>query len=356
MIQLVLDDTHTGQHLFPFTLTRSAADIRVGILTIRQKWEKLLGIKVRVNGDEYLESPQADIQPVVFAGNIIPGKAFVDELLKGNYPQEAFLNQQAVRMLQHPWHIFEYNDWALREDFALLTAGRQSQPIPSCVACTNPADIFIEEGAQLEHCILNAASGPVYIGRQSLVMEGSSIRGPFALCEGAVVKMGARIYGATTIGPYCIAGGEIKNSVMFGYSNKAHDGYLGDAVIGEWCNLGAGTTNSNIKNTASQVKVWSDAEQEFITAGMKCGLLMGDYSRSSINTCFNTGTVVGASANVFGPGLMPRYIPSFSWGGHQPVRYTLEKALQDISNWKKLKNHLLTEKEIQQLEHIFERN
>jgi UDP-N-acetylglucosamine diphosphorylase/glucosamine-1-phosphate N-acetyltransferase len=355
MIQLVLDDSNIQQRLFPFTLTRAAADIRIGILTIRQKWEKLLGVKVRVNSDEYLDPPGADIQPVVFAGNIVPSRDFVDELLKGNYPQENFLQQSSVRMLQHPWHIFEYNDWAIREDYRLITQGRQSQPAPASVVCINPENIFIEEGAKLQYCILNAATGPIYIGRNAEIMEGAAIRGPFALCEGAVVKMGARIYGATTIGPYCLAGGEIKNSVLFGYSNKAHDGYLGDAVIGEWCNLGAGTSNSNIKNTASNVKVWNEASSEYLTAGMKCGLLMGDYSRSSINTSFNTGTVTGVCANIFGEGLLPKYIPSFSWGGRAPVRYQFEKALTDISNWKKLKNQLLTEKEIQRLQHIFDR-
>jgi UDP-N-acetylglucosamine diphosphorylase/glucosamine-1-phosphate N-acetyltransferase len=356
MIQLVLDDSAVQQHLFPFTLTRSAADIRVGILTIRQKWERLLGIKVRVNGDEYLEPPAAgDVHPVVFSGNIIPSRSFVEDLLKGNYSPEDFLQQSAVRILQHPWQIFEYNDWALREDFILVTAGRASQPIPASVVCINPEHIFIEEGAKLQYCILNAAAGPIYIGKNAEVMEGASIRGPFALCEGAAVKMGTRIYGATTIGPYSVVGGEIKNSVIFGYSNKAHDGYLGDAVIGEWCNLGAGTTNSNIKNTASPVKIWNEATGDYITAGIKCGLLMGDYSRSSVNTSFNTGTVTGVCANIFGEGLMPKYIRSFSWGGKEPVTYEFEKALQDIMNWKKLKNQLLTEKEIQRLQHIFER-
>jgi len=355
MIQLVLDDTNIRQHLFPFTLTRPAADIRIGILTIRQKWEKLLGIKVRVNGDEYLDPPRTDTQPVVFAGNIVPTRDFVEQLLKGDYTQEEFMQQSSVRMLQHPWHIFEYNDWAIREDFKLVTEGRQTQPLPASVVCIRPENIFIEEGAKLQYCILNAEAGPIYIGRNTEIMEGASIRGPFALCEGAAVKMGTRIYGATTIGPYCLAGGEIKNSVLFGYSNKAHDGYLGDAVIGEWCNLGAGTTNSNIKNTASNVKVWNEADGHYLSAGIKCGLLMGDYSRSSINTSFNTGTVTGVCANIFGEGLLPKYIPSFSWGAHKPARYEFEKALSDIANWKKLKNHLLTEKEIQQLQHIFDR-
>ncbi len=356
MIQLVLDDTPVQEHLFPFTLTRAAADIRIGILTIRQKWEKLLGIKVRVNGDEYLEPPSAaGTHPVVFAGNIVPSRLFVEALLQGDYPQEDFLQQSFVRILQQPWHIFEYNDWAIREDFTLITAGRVSQPIPAGVTCSNPENIFIEEGAKLHYCLLNASTGPIYIGKNAEILEGAAIRGPFALCEGATVKMGARIYGATTIGPYCLVGGEIKNSVLFGYSNKAHDGYLGDAVLGEWCNLGAGTSNSNIKNTASAVKIWNEATHTFVAAGIKCGLLMGDYSRCAVNTSFNTGTVVGACANIFGEGLLPKYIPSFSWGAAAPATYSFEKALQHIANWKKLKNQLLTEKEIQRLQHIFER-
>ncbi|HTL10018.1 MAG TPA: putative sugar nucleotidyl transferase [Chitinophagaceae bacterium] len=354
MIQLVLDDTHTRHQLFPFTHTRASADIRIGILTIRQKWEKLLGSKVTVNGDEYLVPPRQEEQPVVFAGNIVPSRAFVQDLLNGHYPQEAFLQQATVRILEHPWQMVEYNDWAIREDFALLTEGRSSQPIPSTVICNHPENVFIEEGAVLQYCILNASNGPIYIGKNAEIMEGVSIRGPFALCEGATVKMGARIYGATTVGPYCLVGGEIKNAVLFGYSNKAHDGYLGDAVIGEWCNLGAGSSNSNIKNTASAVKVWNEATGRYDTAGIKCGLFMGDYSRCSINTSFNTGTVVGVAANVFGEGLLPKHIPSFSWGAKNPERYKFDKALEDIRNWKKLKNQVLSEKEIQQLAHIFD--
>ncbi|MFT3934316.1 MAG: putative sugar nucleotidyl transferase [Chitinophagaceae bacterium] len=355
MIQLVLDDTHVKQFLYPFTLTRPAADIRIGILTIREKWERLLGMKVTVNGDEYLETPAMEnAQPIVFAGNIVPSRAFIQKLLAGTVSDQDLMDQSTVRILHHPWHIFEYNDWALREDFVLITSGRKSQPLPATVVCDNPGNVFVEEGAKLQYCILNASAGPIYIGKNAEVMEGATIRGPFAMCEGSVVKMGARIYASTTLGPYCIAGGEVKNAVMFGYSNKAHDGYLGDAVIGEWCNLGAGTTNSNIKNTAANVKIWSQAEQAYVVAGLKCGLLMGDYSRSSINTSFNTGTVVGASANVFGAGLMPKHIPSFTWGSDKPAIYEFEKALQDISNWKKLKNQLLSEKEIQRLQHIFE--
>jgi len=185
-------------------------------------------------------------------------------------------------------------------------------------------------------------------------MEGSYIRGPFALCEGAVVKMGTRIYGATTVGPYSVVGGEIKNSVIFGYSNKAHDGYLGDSVLGEWCNLGAGTSNSNLKNNASEVSVWHHPQNDFMRAGFKCGLLMGDYSRCAINTAFNTGTVVGVCANIFGEGMPPKHVPNFSWGNKSISRYEFEKAMVDISNWKKLKNQQLADDEVNQLRYIFD--
>jgi UDP-N-acetylglucosamine diphosphorylase/glucosamine-1-phosphate N-acetyltransferase len=355
MIQLVLDDTLIKQYLYPFTLTRSAADIRIGILTIREKWERLLGQKVRVNGDGFLEAPGEPANPpIVFSANIVPGKSFVDSLVSGHYSPDDFRQQTGLRILQYPWQIFEYNDWALREDFSLITAGRTSAPIPAGVQYSNASNIFIEPGAKLQHCILNASNGPIYIGANSEIMEGATIRGPFAICEGSVVKMGACIYGSTTIGPYCLVGGEVKNSIFFGYSNKAHHGYLGDSVIGTWCNLGAGTSNSNIKNTAGIVKVWSQAAGEFLPAGIKCGLLMGDYSRASINSSFNTGTVVGVAANVFGTGLTPKHIPSFSWGIEGTHKYEFEKALTDIENWKKLKNQTLEEKEIQALEHIFD--
>lgn len=353
MIQLVLDDTLIQPHLYPFTYTRSAADIRIGILTIRQKWEKLLGQKVMVKGEDYLPQPASEQQsePAVFAANIVPSADFIQALLKGNYSEQDFLQQTTVRILQHPWQIFEYNDWALQEDYKLVTAGRYSVPIPESVQVMNARNIFIEEGAKLEHCILNASTGPIYIGKNAEIMEGSIIRGPFALCEGALVKMGTKIYGATTIGPYSVVGGEIKNSVVFGYSNKAHDGYLGDSVIGEWCNLGAGTSNSNIKNTASDIKVWNYVSNDFIAAGLKCGLMMGDYSRCAINTSFTTGSMVGVCCNVLAEGLTSKHIPNFTWGSS---RYEFEKALRDISNWKQLKKQSLTKTEIQRLQHIFE--
>ena len=347
--RVFLSDKEISDHLFPFTQTRSVADIRIGILTIRQKWERLLQQKVTILKND--ELPPSDA--IIFAANIIPTNAFIKSIFDSSGEPINQPDYSLVKIIQYPWHIFQWNDWALREDYQLMTQDRVSAPIPESVQTINPANVFIEPGAVLQHCLLNASTGPIYIGQNAEIMEGSLIRGPFSLGEGAVVKMGAKIYGATTIGPFCMAGGEIKNSILFGYSNKAHDGYLGDSVIGEWCNLGAGTSNSNIKNTASEVNVWHYHTREYLRAGLKCGLLMGDYSRSAINTSFNTGTVVGVCANIFGEGMPPKFIPSFSWGNKGLSLYEFEKALSDIRNWKKLKNQVLTEAEITQLKHIF---
>jgi len=350
MKEFVLDDRAVRDDLFPFSLIRHVADIRIGIVTIREKWEILLDQRVTLHSDHRLSNDS-----VIVSANIIPSNDFVSSLVQSGM-DVACIDFDVCKVIQYPWHIFHYNDWALRQDFMMLTSKRISASIPDTVHFTNPEGIFIEEGAELSHCFLNASRGPIYIGKNTEIMEGSMIRGPFALCEGSIVKMGARIYGATTIGPFCVVGGEIKNSVIFGYSNKAHDGYLGDAVVGSWCNLGAGTSNSNLKNNAEDVKVWNPVSERWGNAGMKCGLLMGDYSRSAINSTFNTGTVVGICSNVFGEGLTPAFIPSFSWG-HQPVeKYEFEKAIRDISNWKKLKNQVVKHEEIIQLKNIFKQS
>lgn len=374
MNTIVLDEASVADDLFPFTLTRSVLDIRVGILTLREKWERLSG------ENSTLLSAGATAHPgYALPANILPTPELVEAIRKEPSPGKLELKSDKnafahivseASVIRYPWHIFGLNDAAIRSDFGLLTKDRRSQPIPSSVQAISPESIFVEEGAKIGYSILNASTGPIYIGKNAEIMEGAMIRGPFALGEGGVVKMGSKIYGATTIGPYSIAGGEIKNSVIFGYSNKAHDGYLGDAVIGEWCNLGAGTSNSNLKNNAADVKVWNQTTGEFIRAGLKCGLLMGDYSRCSINTSFNTGTVVGVCCNIFGESLTPKYIPSFSWGsirqgsmaeepgqrtGASWCKYEVEKALRDIANWKKLKNQSLTDAEIQILKHIFEK-
>jgi UDP-N-acetylglucosamine diphosphorylase/glucosamine-1-phosphate N-acetyltransferase len=353
MKPVYLSSKEVADHLFPFAQTRSAADIRIGILTIHEKWERLLRQPVTLLPSQQI--PNAE-DALFFAANIIPTAPFIESIIKNSIDPSFEPDYSTVKVLQYPWHIFQWNDQALRDDFKLITQGRNSQPVPESVQVINSSNIFIEPGARLHHCMLNASTGPIYIGKDTEVMEGSFIRGPFALCEGAVVKMGAKIYGATTIGPHSVAGGEIKNSVIFGYSNKAHDGYLGDSVIGEWCNLGAGTSNSNLKNTASDIRVWHQPSNDYIRAGLKCGLLMGDYSRAAINTSFNSGTLVGICANVFGEGLTPKYIPNFTWGSRGLSRYEFDKAIADIGNWKKFKDQELTSEEISQLKHIFEQS
>jgi len=343
MNEIVLDEESVRQDLFPFTLTRSVADIRVGILTIREKWEEFFGYAVRTGTRDSDDFLPANIIPDI---NIV--NAVRDQKL-GQYLQ----SKNAIKVIKYPWHIFQLNDDILRADFDLITKGRKTEPVSSTNNLIHPENIFIEKGAKVEYALLNASTGPIYIGKNAEVMEGSMIRGPLAICEGAVVKMGSKIYGST-IGPYSVVGGEIKNSVIFGYSNKAHDGYLGDSVIGEWCNLGAGTSNSNVKNTASEINVWHASSNQFLPAGLKCGLIMGDYSKSAINTSFNTGTVVGICCNVFGDGLTPKYIPDFSWGYGPFVKYKYENAIRDITNWKKLKNQSLDDMEIRTLKHIFD--
>jgi UDP-N-acetylglucosamine diphosphorylase/glucosamine-1-phosphate N-acetyltransferase len=377
------------ENLYPFTLTRQIQDIRVGILTIREKWEKIL----RMPSFDKWEDDYKDFDRSIHInetigndvcfmihGNILPTQKLVKNLKKLKNGEFISVNGNAgvifrftkneikepnkikvtkaitikdeVKNIQFPWDIFHLNEYGIKQDFKLLTAGRKSQKISKTNRVINPSQVFIEKGAEVEHCILNATQGPVYIGKNSVIMEGSAIRGPFACGEGAVIKMNSRIYGATTLGPFCMAGGEIKNSVFFAYSNKAHDGYVGDSVIGEWCNLGAGTTNSNIKNNASAVKVWTPKGE--MNAGQKCGMFMGDYSKTAINTAINTGTVIGVCCHVFNTGLTPKFISSFAWGSDGVQRYQFEKAIIDIEDWKKLKGHTVSENEKTILKYIFE--
>jgi UDP-N-acetylglucosamine diphosphorylase/glucosamine-1-phosphate N-acetyltransferase len=348
---LALEEVSCTHDLFPFTATRTVLDIRMGILTFREKWEWLLG----PNNTILTEEAGVPALPA----NILPTRALAARIREEGQrgPFTAASIDRIIthgRLIRYPWQIFQHNAEALIEDFDLLTAGRHSLPIPSSVQAINPEKMFIEDGAILQHCILNAATGPIYIGRNAEIMEGAVIRGPFAAGEGSIVKMGTKIYGATTLGPQSVAGGELKNVVIFGCSNKGHDGYLGDAVIGEWCNLGAGSSASNLKNNAGEIRVWHPASGGWLNAGSKCGLLMGDYSRCAINTSFDTGTVVGVCCNIFGAGMPPKYIPDFSWGAAGMVVYEWEKALRDIANWKKLKNQSLTEGQMLTLKHIFD--
>ena len=378
------------ENLHPFTFTRHIQDIRIGILTIREKWERYFkNSSFNKWEDHYLDSVQSikiekgigkDDYVLVHA-NVLPTRSIINKIKKlkqGEFLSSAkeggvaykFSNKEVLglhkikinnsvdyrgelKVIHYPWQIFQLNDWALREDFDLITAKRKSKTLSKTNKLINTSGIFIEAGAKAEHCIFNASEGPIYIGKNVTIMEGSMIRGPVALCEGTIVKMGTKIYGATTIGPFSVVSGEIKNSVIFGFSNKAHEGYLGDSVIGEWCNLGAGTTNSNVKNNAGEVKYWVDADKKEISAGTKGGLLMGDYSKAAINTSFNTGTVVGVCCNVVAAGLTPKLIPNFSWGVDGITKYKLSKAIQDIDNWKKFKGLTISEREKQILTDIY---
>ena len=256
---------------------------------------------------------------------------------------EAVPFDEPVYTIRYPWEICSINGWAIEQDFDLLTRKKKSRVISKSNKVTQPGQVFICKGAIVENCIINASNGPVFIGKNAEVMEGCMIRGPVTIGEGSKIKMGAKLYGATTIGPYCIAGGEIKNSVIFGYSNKAHDGYLGDSVIGEWCNLGAGTSNSNLKNNAGEIRIWTSHGE--MNAGSKCGTMIADYCTIAINTSINSGTVIGVGSNVYGNGLTPKYIPNFSWGSEGIRRYELNKLFENIEAWKKLKGQELTNEE-----------
>lgn len=377
------------ENLFPFTLTRQIQDIRIGILTIREKWERWLDLESydKKEGDykdleRSVEVGDINDKDVIYLihGNIFPTAKLIkqvkklksgecisvaekesivyciskNEIVDPNKIQvrKAIEFADEFKEIQFSWDIFKLNAWALRQDFDLITSGRKSQKISPTNRLTNSENIFIEKGSVVENCFLNASDGPIYIGKNAVLMDGSMLRGPVAICEGAVIKMGTKIYGATTIGKNCLIGGEIKNSVFFSNSNKAHDGYIGDSVIGEWCNLGAGTSNSNLKNNASSILLWTPTGA--VNVGLKCGVMMGDYSRTAINTSLNSGTVIGVSCNVIGRGLTPKYIPSFSWSSDGVERYQFEKALTDIQNWKQLKHQSLTESERFILKHIFD--
>ena len=341
---IILSDKSFRENLFPFTHTRHSADIRIGILTIREKWQMLTGEQICTDENE---------TGIFIPANIIPTQENF-ELVLSNAKKDVSTQESAVvKIIKYPWHIFQHNDFALRHDFAMLTNGRKSQTLPEGNRAVNPENIFIEPGAKISCSILNADTGPIYIGADAEIMEGNMIRGPFSLGAGSVLKMGSKIYGATTIGPHCVAGGEIKNSVLFANSNKAHDGYLGDSVLGEWCNLGAGTSNSNVKNTGGNIGYKLTNHSETVNAGNKAGLLMGDFSRSAINTSFNTGSVVGVCCNIFGEKMPDKYTENFTWGNE---RYIFEKALADIENWKKMKHDILTEPEIKNLLELYDRN
>ena len=380
----ILFDGSARNQLLPFTYTRPVADLRVGILTIREKWEKMLGYTTSSVTEDYLvdKFPMVEFNDNIFINaSVIPSENIVKMIKSLTENNAIFLDNEPLAFfakkdqevnfdtynvidysfkdvikIENTWDIFKFNGEAIDKDFQLLTSGRDSQPIPDSVVVFNEQQIFIEEGAVLPLCSLNATEGPIYIGKDSEIMEGALIRGPFALCNNATVKMGAKIYGPTTIGPHSKIGGEINNCVIFGYSNKGHDGFLGNSVLGEWCNLGADTNNSNLKNNYAEVRLWDYETERFAKTGLQfCGLMMGDHSKCGINTMFNTGTVIGVSANVFGSGFPRNFIPSYSWGGYSGMMtYKTNKAFEVAKVVMERRNESFTAVDRQILEHIFE--
>ena len=380
----ILFDGSARNQLLPFTYTRPVADIRVGILTIREKWEKMLGFTSSTVTEDYLidKFPMIEMEQNIFINaSVLPTKhlvsliknlsenkaLFIDDEPLAFFAKEdqeidfetfdvlPYTNDDILR-IENTWDIFKLNGEAIKRDFKLLTTDRESQLIPEMTVAFNKDQIFIEEGAILPLCSLNANDGPIYIGKNSEIMEGSMIRGPFALCENATIKMGAKIYGATTIGPHSKIGGEVNNCVIFGYSNKGHDGFLGNSVLGEWCNIGADTNNSNLKNNYAEVRLWDYETEGFAKTGLQfCGLMMGDHSKCGINTMFNTGTVVGVSTNIFGSGFPRNFIPSFSWGGSAGmITYKTDKAFEVAKVVMSRRDIAFTEVDVQILEHVFE--
>ncbi len=380
----ILFDGDVRNQLLPFTFTRPVADIRVGILTIREKWEYILKLTTTTLTEDYLSEkfPFLELENNIFINaSFLPSENLAN-IIKGLQENQAVFYDDApiaffttegqevdfdtydiiqyshddVLRIQNSWDIFSLNGEAIKRDFQMLTEGRESQPIPEGVWANKPENIFIEEGAELTFCSLNAIDGPIYIGKNAEIMEGCTVRGPFALCEYSILKMGAKIYSNTTVGPHSRVGGEVNNSVIFGYSNKGHDGFLGNSVIGEWCNLGADTNNSNLKNNYAEVKLWDYQSERFAKTGLQfCGLMMGDHSKCGINTMFNTGTVVGVSANIFGAGFPRNFIPSFSWGGSAGMTtYKTDKAFEVAKVVMSRRSIEFSEEDVKILEHVFE--
>ncbi|MEN1785829.1 MAG: GlmU family protein [Bacteroidota bacterium] len=354
----ILSDGPYRNTLLPITYTRPVAAIRIGILTLNEKWAYFLDDTTSCLTAAYLQKKfplQQAKDSVVIHAAFLPNPPLanaVKKLGKGEalihhkhgviayrvegedlaYNTERFkvvaFDTDCI-VIKNTWDIFVHNAKALQEDFDLLTHGRQSQTISSTNTVIGK-DVFLEEGASVEASILNATTGPIYIGKNATILEGCMIRGGFALGEHALLKMGAKIYGASTFGPYCKVGGEVNNSVLFANSNKGHEGFLGNSVLGEWCNLGADTNISNLKNNYAPVRLWDYQAERFSPTGLQfCGLIMGDHSKAGINTMFNTGTVVGVSANIFGSGFPRNFIPSFSWGGASGfITYLTSKAFE----------------------------
>lgn len=380
----ILFDGNVRTQLLPFTYTRPVADIRVGILTIREKWEHQLGATTSTITEDYLSErwPMVEFEEnILINASYLPSYNLV-EIIKGMKENQALFDGDEViafyvkegeevdfdtydciqyeapdiLKVAHTWDIFSKNADAITRDFEMLTRDRISAPIPKNVTTINEAAIFIEEGAKVYYSHLNAEAGPIYIGKDAEVMEGALIRGPFALCDHGTVKMAAKIYSGTTVGPHCKVGGEVNNTVFMAYSSKGHDGFLGNSVLGEWCNIGADSNNSNLKNNYAPVKLWDYETGRFANTGLQfCGLMMGDHSKCGINTMFNTGTVIGVATNIFGSGFPRNFVPSFSWGGASGfVKHLPKKAFETAKIAMARRSIDLTAQEEAILNHVFE--
>ena len=382
----ILFDDYSRFNLLPFTYTKPVAYLRIGIFTIREKWEQYLQSDVSYHTQPYLSekfplitasdnlfingkiSPSAELIAMITA--LEPNACIKrgNDLIAyrsgrtDNFDAEALLAMAAevsvgYISIKDVWDIFSKNGDAIKHDFEFITKGRTSQPVSGSNTIIGNKDlIFMEEGAVMEATVINTTGGPVYLAKDAEVMEGSLIRGPFCLGEHSALKLGTKIYGPTTIGPHCKVGGEINNSVISGYSNKAHDGFLGNSVIGEWCNLGADTNNSNLKNNYASVKLFNYKKETMVDSGLQfCGLMMGDHSKCGINTMFNTGTVAGVGANIFGGGFPPTHIPSFSWGGAESMEtYKLDKMLETANRVFARRNLTVSKADEKILQQVFE--
>ncbi len=390
MRNIILFDDESREQMLPLSYTRPVAELRTGIFTIRERWEKLLKGTASYITSDYLNQrfPMVlEDDNIVINGAVMPNDRLV-RVIEQLEPNEALMDDGdliAARLnrfqfdnlfrdesieqieglelsdtpfihLAYPWDLFLYLRATIEYDYHLVTSGRTSQVIPSHNQVLAPDNIFLEEGAQVTCSILNAQSGPIYIGKNAHIMEGSMIRGPVTIGEGTIIKMGAKIYGPTAIGPDCRVGGEVKEVVLLGHSNKAHDGYLGNSIIGEWCNLGAGTSVSNLKNNYSNVRMWDFNTQSMRDTGLQhLGTVMGDHSKSGIQTMFNTGTIVGVASNIFGEGFPPKFIPSFRWGGAAGLTtHRLEDALDTARKVVSRRDLVLSKEEEGILRHVFE--
>lgn len=388
-MNIILFDGPEHLDLLPFTYTRPTAAIRCGIYTSAERWSFIFSENVSYLTQPHLSKKYEFVvadQNLLINGSFIPDLVLIEEvkILKINEALYSGKNLIAVccdqksaqsfelatfepikkiqtqsTLLCHfakLWHLFTFNDQAIRLDYHLITSNRKGQDISVGNTLIDSQNIFVEAGAKVQGAYLNASTGPIYIGKNAEVMEGTFIRGPFALCDHAATKIGAKVYGATTIGPHCKVGGEVNNIIMFGYSNKGHDGFMGNAVIGEWCNIGADSNCSNLKNNYADVKIWSHPQNKFEKTGLTfCGLMMADHAKCGINTMFNTATVIGVAANVFGAGFPRNFVPAFAWGGaHGFETFQLSKAFDMAIQMSKRRGIDFNEQDQAILAHVFE--